>query len=230
LLGVLLAAPFITPLEQGTYRLDWTQSVTRETWVSRKLGLAIAAALLASLTLTLLLGWWQAPRVRLQGRMENSVFDSQGIVVFGYTLFALGLALAIGVVWRRAVPGLIVGFAGYFVARIFVDTWLRQRLAPTHELTWHGRDPAVLRHAWVITEYPTDAHGARVAMLCLKGGGSDGGLSVAPCLRNAPQRVHAIFHPASQFWQLQLVETAIFGGAAVLLIAFSAWWTLRRTA
>ena len=60
--------------------------------------------------------------------MENSVFDSEGTVVFGYTLFALGLAAAIGVVWRRAVPALVVAFAGYFAARIFVDTWLRQRL------------------------------------------------------------------------------------------------------
>jgi hypothetical protein len=229
LLGVLLAAPFITPLEQGTYRLDWTQSVTRETWVSRKLGLAIATALLASLGLTLLFGWWQAPRVRLEGRMENSVFDSQGIVVFGYTLFALGLALAIGVLWRRAVPGLMVGFAGYFVARIFVDTWLRQRLASTHHLTWQGREPAVLRHAWVLTEYPSNAHGEHAALLCFKVGGA-GGLPIPACPRDVPQYVHAVFHPASQFWQLQLVETAIFVGAAVLLIAFSAWWTLRRTA
>jgi hypothetical protein len=229
LLGVLLAAPFIAPLEQGTYRLDWTQSVTRETWISRKLALATAAALLASLVLTLLLGWWQAPRVRLQGRMENSVFDSQGIVIFGYTLFALALALAIGVVWRRAVPGLMVGFAGYFVARIFVDTWLRQRLVPTHELTWQGREPAVLRHAWVITEYPSNAHGEHVAVLCFKVG-AQSGLPIPACPRNAPQFVHAAFHPASQFWQLQLVETAIFGGGALALLAFAAWWTLRRTA
>ena len=146
--------------------------------------------------------------------MENSVFDSVGIVVFGYTLFALALAIAIGVVWRRAVPGLMVGFAGYFVARIFVDTWLRQRLASTHELTWHGREPAALHHAWVITEYPSNAHGEHVAVLCFKAGAARG-LPIPACPRNALQYAHAVFHPASQFWQLQLVETAIFGGAAV---------------
>ena len=58
-----------------------------------------------AVALTLLITWWRAPFVHLQGRMENSVFDSEGIVVFGYTLFALGLAAAVGVVWRRAVPG-----------------------------------------------------------------------------------------------------------------------------
>jgi hypothetical protein len=227
LIGVLLAAPFIIPIEQGTYRLDWTQSITRQTWVSRKLGMAVASALLASLMLTVLLKWWQAPRVRLQGRMDNSVFDSQGIVIFGYTLFALALAVTVGVLWRRAVPGLMVGFAGYFVARIFTDTWLRQRLAPTHTLTWQGREPAALNNAWRLSEYPANAHGARAPMLCFKLGNSK---NPDACPHSGPEYMHAVFHPASQFWQLQLTETAIFAGIAVLLIAFSAWWTLRRTA
>ena len=32
-LGVLLAAPFILDLEHGTYRLAWTQSITRRRWL-----------------------------------------------------------------------------------------------------------------------------------------------------------------------------------------------------
>ncbi len=90
-------------LEHGTYRLDWTQSITRGRWIAGKLGLAIGAGCYSA-AFTLLITWWRAPFVHLQGRMENSVFDSEGIVVFGYTLFALGLAAAVGAVWRRAVP------------------------------------------------------------------------------------------------------------------------------
>lgn len=30
--GILLAAPFVLELEQGTYRLVWTQSITRTRW------------------------------------------------------------------------------------------------------------------------------------------------------------------------------------------------------
>jgi hypothetical protein len=42
--------------------------------------------------------------------------------------------------------------------------------------------------------------------------------------------MHAVYHPASHFWPLQLIEMALFGGAALALIAFAVWWTLRRVA
>ena len=151
LIGVLLAAPLVLELEQRTHRLAWTQSVSRARWLAGKLGLAIGVALAASLVFTLLVTWWRAPMVRIDGRMDQSVFDSEGTVVFGYTLFALGLAAAVGVVWRRAVASLVVGFVGYFAARIFVDTWLRQRFLSPVTTTFHllGGGPDKLRHAWV---------------------------------------------------------------------------------
>ena len=47
LIGVLLAAPFVLELENGTYRLAWTQSVTRRRWIATKLGVAVGAALIS---------------------------------------------------------------------------------------------------------------------------------------------------------------------------------------
>ena len=48
-IGVVLAAPFILELENGTYRLAWTQSVTPRRFVAVKLGITVAAALAAGL-------------------------------------------------------------------------------------------------------------------------------------------------------------------------------------
>jgi hypothetical protein len=48
----------------------------------------------------------------------------------------------------------------------------------------------------------------------------------------APQGVlytHAVYQPASRFWAFQGIETALFGGVAVMLIVFASWWTHRRT-
>src|SRR6201999_1065624 len=84
IIGALLAAPFVLDLEQGTYRFAWTQSVTRRRWLATKLGLAVLAALVAAVALIVLVTWWRAPLVRIEGRMENSVYDSEGVVAIGY--------------------------------------------------------------------------------------------------------------------------------------------------
>ena len=237
LVGVLLAAPFILELETGTYRLAWTQSITRRRWVVTKLALAVGTALVAALALTVLMTWWHSPLVRLNGRMDASVYDSEGIVVFGYTLFALAVGAAVGVLWRRAVPALVVGFGAYFAARIFVDTWLRQRLL--HPLTAHwqfaGERPAKLNHAWVITEHLTDGSGhAFLPKLgdnpCIKLGVEQTKQGVGDCLARHGALMQAVYQPASRFWALQGIETAMFASAAVVLLVFAAWWTHRRAA
>jgi len=237
IIGVLLAAPFVLQLEQGTYRLDWTQSVSPRRWIVTKLGLAAGVALAASLLLTGIVTWWRGPLINVQGRMENSVYDSVGTVPLGYTLFALGLALAVGVVWRRAAPAVLVGFGAYFALRIFFDLSLRTQLFPPRSLTWRasGGDPPSLHHAWVISERPSDrlghpvyphvtraqleqcANGARVSKDCL--------------LTNFhPAFMHAVYEPASRFWTMQLLETGLFAGVGIALIAFAGWWTHRRAA
>ena len=235
LVGVLLAAPFVLELENGTYRLAWTQSITRRRWIVTKLGLAVGTALAAALALIVLMTWWHSPLVRLEGRMDASVYDAEGIVVLGYTLFALAVTTAIGVVWRRAVPALMVGFGVYFAARIFVDTWLRQRLVPPLSATWPfaGSRPANMDHAWVISEQQTDRLGHAIHGFgdgaCLHVGPNQTKQALGQCLAQHGVYTHAIYEPASRFWALQGIETGIFGGAALVLLLFTAWWTHQRS-
>jgi hypothetical protein len=227
LFGVVLAAPFALELERGTHRLAWTQSITRRRWVATKLVIAVATTLVAAAALTAVYLWWRAPLVRVEGRMETGAFDSQGTVVVGYALFALGLALAVGAVWRRAIPAAMVSFVGYFAARIYVDTSLRQQFISPKSRTWlaQGADPIALRHAWVFNEYPSNAAGQRIQPLprsCLFG-------THAKCIvRPGAGYMHAIFEPASRFWALQGIETVLFAGTGLALIAFAGWWTLHR--
>lgn len=228
MIGVLLAAPLTSQLEHGTYRLDWTQSITRGRWLAAKLGLAIATGLVISAAFVALITWWRAPFVHLHGRMDNSVYDSEGVVVFGYTLFAFGLAAAVGVVWRRAVPALVVAYVAYFASRLFVDTWLRQRLISPLSATFAPNGGPDLNHSWVLSEFPSDRLGHPSGLL---GAPCPPGAEACPAPGKADVAyLHAIYHPASHFWPLQLIETAVFGGAALALIAFAGWWTLRRTA
>jgi hypothetical protein len=42
--------------------------------------------------------------------------------------------------------------------------------------------------------------------------------------------MHAVYQPASRFWLLQGIETSLFGGTALVLVLFAAWWTQKRAA
>jgi hypothetical protein len=229
LIGVTLAAPFVFDLEHGTYRLVWTQGITRGRWLFGKLGVAVVAALLTAGALTLLFTWWRGPSAQLDGRLDNGTFDSTGVVVFGYTLFALALALAIGAVWRRAAASLTVGFVAYFAARILVEYKVRDHLATPLKATWKSAtEPAFLSHALVLSQ--SVFVGSREVS---QGGGFFVGntqkLSAAPGL-GTKAVVHYVYLPSSAFWPLQLAETGIFAGAAVLLLGFAVWWTRKRIA
>jgi hypothetical protein len=239
IIGVLLAAPFVVELETGTHRLAWTQSITRRRWVTTKLALAVAGALLAGGAMTLLMTWWRTPLDHLDGRMDRSVFDFEGTVTIGYTLFALALALGIGTIWRRTVPAVITGFAGYVAARLFVDGWLRQRLVSPVAVTFantRSTGPR-LAHAWVLFEAPTDRFGHVIGLpfglvgTCGRAINSHVATISPACLvRHGAGYTHVVYLPDSRFWTLQGTETALFAGTALVLIVLAGWWTHRRAA
>jgi hypothetical protein len=235
MIGIALAAPLLLELESGTYRLMWTQSITRGRWLAVKLGTTLLAAVLSALALSALVTWWRTPLDHLHGRMEN-VFDFEGTVGIGYVLFALGLSLAIGAVWRRTVPALIVGFAGYVAARVFVQNWLRERYESPLTITWPARGgfgKPELDKAWVLELRPSDRFGHAIAgpLDPLSGCGQVVGKGVKiadPSCLPADLYNHAVYQPASRFWLFQGIETALFGGLAVALILFAAWWVHER--
>jgi hypothetical protein len=239
LIGVALAAPLLLDLETGTIRLAWTQSVTRRHWLAAKLGVTVGTALLAATAFSLLFTWYQRPLDKVYGRFDD--FDFQGIVPLAYVLFALALAVAVGVVARRAAPALVVAFAAFVGLRIFVQAWLRQRFVTPLSATWRqGSNPKLFgphAHDWILAEVPSDKAGhpftgsSVVLQSCSRSLGN-GIKSLDPhCLaRHGAGYNHAVWQPASRFWEFQGIESALFGGAAALLLAFAAWWLRRRTA
>jgi hypothetical protein len=228
LIGVLLAVPFILDLERGTHRLAWTQSITRGRWLLAKLGLAVATALLAAAALILLFTWWRSPSVRIDGHLDAGNYDSTGTVIVGYTLFALGLALALGAIWRRAALALTVAFVGYFALRLFVDFTIRDHLVAPLKATYTGaQQPAFLYNAHILSLRGTiNGHQIMSGHDFFLGGTASQKLAAPQGIGNAI--FHVTYQPASHFWPLQLTETGLFTGLAAGLILFAAWWTRRR--
>jgi hypothetical protein len=232
LIGILLAAPFVLELEQGTFRLAWTQSVTRRRWLATKLGLIVAGALAASFALTELMTWWRTPLDHLHGRLETNVFDFEGIVPFAYTLFAVSLVIALGVLLRRTVLAVAGAFIGYLALRLVIQTWVRQNyVAPIRKVWALGQpDPPGLHGAWSLQSVPSDrfghplAHPDAVFATC----GSASKTAVAACAQAHGIYNLAVYQPASRFWLFQGIETAIFGGMALALFAVAVWWVRNR--
>ena len=55
-------APLVArELETGTFRLAWTQSVTRTRWLAVKLALVGLASMAVAGLLSLILTWWSSP-------------------------------------------------------------------------------------------------------------------------------------------------------------------------
>ncbi len=237
-LGVLLAAPIVLELEQGTHRLAWTQSITRRRWLAARLGAAVAAAAVAGLALTLLMTWWRGPFDHIDGRLGASAFDFEGSVPIAYTVFAAALVLAAGVVTRRTLVAVAVGLVGFLALRFGTEGWLRfHYLAPLHR-SWTpgGAPPRGEASGWISDSglsMPASFHGspATLARACGLTGTSPHQLEVAgPCLRHQGAMQYAVYQPETRFWALQGIETALFLGLAALLFGLAAWWVMRRIA
>jgi hypothetical protein len=62
IVGIFWGAPLVArELESGTYRLAWTQSVTRTRWLAAKVAVAGTASIAASGLLSWLVTWWFTP-------------------------------------------------------------------------------------------------------------------------------------------------------------------------
>jgi hypothetical protein len=136
LLGMFWGAPLLArEFETGTYRLAWTQSVTRSRWLSGKLavngGFAVAVTGVVSLTVT---WWYRAPDV--VGTNQYAVFDRRDIAPIGYAAFAFALGVLLGAVLRRTLPAMAATLGVFVLVRVGVTLWLRPHLLPpVHRVT-----------------------------------------------------------------------------------------------
>ncbi|MFI5034798.1 MAG: ABC transporter permease [Acidimicrobiales bacterium] len=169
ILGVFWGAPLVArELESGTYRLVWTQSVTRTRWILVKLGLVGLASVLVTGALTLMVTWWSSPLDRLHDAPFGT-FDHRDVVPLGYAAFAFALGVTLGVLIRRTVPAMAATLAVFAGVRFLFTGWVRARLlAPLHRSVplqvgiSSGPNPlgAVVKRAdWVISDSTINARG-----------------------------------------------------------------------
>jgi hypothetical protein len=231
-LGILLAAPVVLDLEHGTYRLAWTQSVTRGRWLAVKLTLIMAGAVAGALLLVALMTWWNGPLDQISSRLNRDQFDFEGIVPVAYTLFAAALCLAAGSLLRRVLPAVGVTAVGYLVARIGLQSVVGSGyLAPvTKHMPFTAAALGPGPHSRADLFIRSDASIPKaVQHACLGGAlrppppGSAGAAAVQACFGRHGVFATVVYQPASRFWLFQGIESAIFLVPTLVLLAVTVW-------
>lgn len=131
LIGLFWGAPLVArEFETGTFRLAWTEGVTRRTWMATKLaGIGLASMLLAGL-LSFSVTWWSSSYDRVNlNRLSPGVFAARDIVPIGYAALALALGVTSGLLIRRTIPAMLVTLGAFFGARLGMTYWVRPHLA-----------------------------------------------------------------------------------------------------
>lgn len=131
LIGLFWGAPLLArELETGSYRLAWTQSVSRSRWLLTKLGLGALATMTLAGLLTLTITWWYRSLDKV-GTNQYAVFDRRDLVPVGYALFAFATGALFGALLRRTVPAMVATLVLYVLARVASTLWIRPHLLGT---------------------------------------------------------------------------------------------------
>ncbi|MEV0483911.1 hypothetical protein AB0I69_25290 [Streptomyces sp. NPDC050508] len=212
-------------LENGTAELVWTQSVSPARWLATKLT-APAALLTAGTTLLVLLhrllfdahqvpeGWnWS----------DNGTFETNGPVAVAFPLLGLALGALAGLVVRRAVAGLAIAGVATATARSLV-LWASPHLWPWKvdvRALKDGYPP--MKAAFYGDEGVVTSTGAHIPYPC-------SGAEKACLAAHDVVGYYREYHPSSQFWPLQLTETALILTVAALAVTAAFTLLRRRTA
>jgi hypothetical protein len=141
-IGVFWGAPLITrELEAGTFRLAWSQSVTRTRWLAVKLGIIGLASMAAAGLISLMVTWWAGPINQASalnggrdgstnglGRLSPLLFGAGGVAPIGYAAFAFVLGVTVGVLLRRTIAAMAITLALFALVQLAMPNWVRPHL------------------------------------------------------------------------------------------------------
>ena len=259
IIGIFWGAPLISrELETGTFRLAWTQSISRTRWVAVKLGLTALAAMATAGLLSLVVTWWSSPmdqRNPLGGyRLSAVLFGARDLVPVGSTAFAFALGVTIGLLTRRAIPAIAISLAIFAAVLVAVPLWVRPHLIPPARTVSSlnlsnisvgssfpenslGVSTTVnIPGAWVYSNQVTTPSGSTSLGLapqaCISGPANSPTAGPTSVCQAAIGRLHlrqvVVYQPGSRYWAFQWLETAIYLLLALLLAGFCTWWIDRR--
>jgi hypothetical protein len=256
LIGMFWGAPLIAKeFETGTYRLAWTQGVTRTRWLTTKLGVGVLAGLTVTGLLSLMVTWWSSPIDTVNAKFfDPLVFSTRDLTPVGYAVFAMMLGVTAGLLMRRTIPALFSTLAGFVAIRYVMNSLVRPHLmAPLHQvLAINARSPldmgetptgfqvtattrGVLPGDWVYSNRIVDNAGRAPTTAFLHRAcplsHASAQVNYKTCANNLAARFHELvtYQPQSRYWTFQWYEMAIYMVLAIVLGGICLLWIRRPT-
>ena len=231
--------------------------MTRDRWLTVKLGILGLASMAAAGLLSLVLGWWASPidhaaTIQSVGGFESRffpvAFGTRGIAPIGYAAFAFALGVLIGLLARRAVPAMALTLVVFAAVQIAFPLGIRPHLitpvrvsAPLTASVIQGfginQDGSLVQvfagspdlpGAWIISSTVVTAAGS--THLGAPPAACQSQQGPQPCINALAQmnlRQVILYQPAGRYWTFQWIELGIFLTAAILL-AWACFWLVRR--
>jgi hypothetical protein len=238
LIGMFWGAPLIArEFETGTFRLAWTQGITRTRWLAIKIGVVGALSMAVAGLFSLMVTWWSSPIQKVtMSRLEPGEFHS-GIVPIGYAAFAFALGVTAGVLIRRTLPAMAVTLGVFYVAAQIVMPLVGPHLIPPVQtasavnvasLTEVGfgsngsltvQSQPEIPGAWIlssqiITPAGRPASSEPATPACTRNGS---GQACNAYIEGLHLRQIVTYQPASRYWPFQWYETGILLALALVL-------------
>jgi hypothetical protein len=254
LIGVFWGAPLIArEFETGTFRLAFTQGVTRTRWLAVKLGVGVLASTIAIGLLSLIVTWWfSKPDLVRAAPYDSLTFGTRDITPIGYAAFAFTLGVTAGLLTRRTVPAMLTTLIGFVGARLAITSWARPHLlAPLHNnvtinaatILNFGQTQTgtavtagtrgVLPGQWLYSNQILDAAGHTPTTQFLNNACplTPRGAANPSCINAIASKFHEVltYQPATAYWSIQWYETMIFLVLAAVLAGVCVWFIRRPT-
>lgn len=130
LVGVVIGAPLLgRELEQGTWRMAWSQTVPRTRWLVTKLTLVTGGLVILGAAMTVLFTWYRTQMDQITGHFTEAAFDFEGLSLTASLLCAFAFAVLAGLLTRRSIAAMVAAFPPWAVLRGVDDFFLRARFA-----------------------------------------------------------------------------------------------------
>ncbi|MEU8088459.1 hypothetical protein AB0B57_33195 [Micromonospora sp. NPDC049101] len=220
LIGAFWGAPLVArEFEAGTYRLVWTQSISRSRWLAVKLAVVGTVTVVATALLSALVTWWATPLDRAAAAVYGT-FDQRDIVPIAPRVVSMPL--------DPATTG--YGSGGNILFGVGPSA-----LEPT---------TPDIPNAWIQSVRVVNAAGLPLTDQVLRatcpglGEGPQGPAGPASeaarqrmydCVRRIGENYHEVvtYQPGDRYWTFQWWELALFVLLTVLLCGY-AYYRLRR--